>query len=325
MAPAAHQERFRIGIVVPAFNAARFLGATLESISAQTFGHWRCVVVDDGSSDDTVAVAQAVADGDDRITVVSQPNAGPCVARNHGFDQLGDAIDYVTFMDADDVWAPHALATLVEAIVAHPGVIGAHALADFIDEQGAPLMPGVFADQGRHRLGCRGGRPRPWPADQPTTFENIVLQSILFPPGLILAEAAAYRRVGLFDPSLVEADDWDVLIRIARLGDLAFVDEVILGYRRHDTNLGTGAGRAQGCADAFRQAFYSPDNSPAQRKIVRDAWRAQNAIDARNRGARGWQDLRAGHLVGAAASLARLPVFAARYLRGRPGQRRAAG
>ncbi|HEY3673396.1 MAG TPA: glycosyltransferase family A protein [Acidimicrobiia bacterium] len=300
-----------VGVVIPAHNAGRFIDATLQSIVEQTFTQWQCVVIDDGSDDDTLARATAFAGRDPRFRVEHQAKSGPCVARNRGFDLLHPGTRYVSFMDADDVWHPDALETLYHAAVNVPDVIGAHGLADFIDDRGARMDPGVFARFGRSRLGCRGGWPRPWPASRPTTFENIVVQSILFPPGLILAEAPAYRAVGLFDPNHVDADDWEVLLRLLRTGDLAFVDEVILDYRRHDANFGAGSTRASGVTNAFRATFDSPSNTPGQQRILRDAWRARQVIDTRAR----WQQVRHHHRLDAAL---RFPLLLARYLKGRP-------
>ncbi len=215
MCPAARP----VGVVVPAHNAGRFLEGTLASIVGQTWQEWRCVVVDDGSTDDTAAIADAFARADDRLTVVRQANAGPCVARNRGLEELGPKVGYISFMDADDLWQPQALGMLLRAVGTNPGVIGAHGLGDFIDEDGGPLRCGEFADMGRARLGCRGGLPRRWPLERNTTFENLVTQSVLFPPGLVLAERRAYVSIGGFDERARGAEDWDVLIRLARLGD----------------------------------------------------------------------------------------------------------
>jgi glycosyltransferase involved in cell wall biosynthesis len=310
----------RVGIVIPAFDAERFLGETLASVRAQTHTDWRCVVVDDGSSDSTHAVAAEAASGDPRIEVVAQGNAGPVVARNHGFALIEADVDFVTFMDADDVWRPGALATLLEGAGACPGAIGAHGLAEFIDESGQPYLPGVFASMGRNRLGCRGGRPRPWPVDRPTTFENVVVQSVLFPPGLILARASAYRRIGGWDERFRYAEDWEILIRLLRLGDLAFVDEVLLGYRRHGGNHGTDPRCAPACAAARREAYFSPRNSPQQRATVRDAWRAAQILDAKERWSTGFEALRSRDLRMGAHVLSRLPLVAGRYLLGRPAR-----
>jgi GT2 family glycosyltransferase len=226
-------------------------------------------------------------------------------------------------MDADDVWLPSALGTLVDAARDDRSVIGAHGLGDFIDESGDRLRPGYFASLGRSRLGCRGGWPRPCDPTSPTRFENVVTQSVLFPPGVMIVRACAYRAVGGFDEAMRFAEDWDMLIRLARLGDLAFVDDVVLWYRRHDANLGASHQVPEAVARLRRKAFFSAENSPEQERIVREAWRAAQVIDARKRLRDSRKLLAARQVRGALGQVARLPFLGARYLRGRPAFERA--
>jgi glycosyltransferase involved in cell wall biosynthesis len=308
----------QVGIVVPAWNAGRFLGDTLASIASQTLNDWVCVIVDDGSDDDTSEIAGEFIRSDDRFTLLRQPASGPSAARNRGMDAVRERSEFLTFMDADDVWLPHALETLVERARGDPLAIGAHALGDFIDERGELLRPGEFAAIGRSRLGCKGGWPHSWSVSLPTCFENVVTQSVLFPPGVMVARADAYRAVGGFDDRVRYAEDWDMVIRLARRGHLAFIDDVVLLYRRHASNLGTSAQVPHAAKRVRQKAFFSSENNVVQRRIVRDAWRAAQVIDALERlrlaraaiGRRRWGEL--------LAQLARLPFSVARYVRGRP-------
>lgn len=94
----------RVGIVTPAYNAAATLARTIASVQAQTLRAWRHVIVDDGSSDASLAIAEGFARRDLRITVLSQANGGPAAARNLGLAHI-DA-PWVYFLDADDWIAP---------------------------------------------------------------------------------------------------------------------------------------------------------------------------------------------------------------------------
>ena len=310
--------RARVGIVVPARNAEAFIEETLESIFRQAFVDWTCVVVDDGSSDDTAGRVERFVREDPRVALLRSGPGGPCAARNKGADALAGLTDYLVFMDADDRWLPHALTTLVTAAETTSEAIGAHGLGEFIDERGAALHPGAFSALGRSRLGCGGGWPRKWPADHPTTFENVVTQSVVFPPGLILVRASTFRQVGSFDDTVRYAEDWDILIRLARLGPFAFVDDVVLEYRRHDTNLGASREVAAAVRRVRQRAFYSPENTREQRRVVRDAWRAAQVIDGMDR-LRSARDLVRRRRVGESLlQIARIPLLAARWLRGAP-------
>ena len=312
-----------MGVVVPAHNAGRFLAETLESVRAQTLTDWRCVVVDDGSTDDTLAIAEGFAARDPRFRAIRQVNGGPGAARNHGTLELGPDVGHMSFMDADDVWAPHALETLKSAIDETPGAIGAHGLADWIDERGSPISPGTFTSIGRGRLGCSGGKHYPWPPDQPTNFEVLVTHNVLFPPGLLLAEASAFRAAGLFTTQrhLQGVADWEMFQRLARFGDLQLVDEVILGYRMHDTNISGSSTMAAQMTSVRRSCFYSPENTAEQERLVRDAWRSQQRGDASQRWREGRRHLKSREFRSAVVSVSRLPLVGGRYLWGRPRKR----
>jgi glycosyltransferase involved in cell wall biosynthesis len=304
----------RIGIVVAAYNAAPYLADTLESIQRQTFGAWECVVVDDGSHDDTVLVARRFAQADTRIKLLRQENTGYCRARNRGLAVLGD-VDAVTVMDSDDIWFPATLDILADRMAERPDCIGAHGLGQLIDSTGAPIDAGAFEAFGRARISGATGRLRPWPADGDTMFETIISSSSVFPPGLLLMRRSIYDMLGGYDEQSVEGD-WDLLIRAMRLGSLAFVDKVVIQYRRHGSNFGASTEIPILTRMTLVRAHRSSNNTPAQRTVLRRCWRAQqrealirHMATLRNGGDRREQTL---------APL-RLLVAAARCVRGRPG------
>src|SRR4051812_12341186 len=109
-----------VSVVVPAYNAARYLAQTLESVRAQTFTAWELIVIDDGSSDDTLAVAQEFARRDQRISACRQANAGVAAARNAGLREANREAWAIMFLDADDVLESDALANLRAALRANP-------------------------------------------------------------------------------------------------------------------------------------------------------------------------------------------------------------
>src|SRR5438045_3408144 len=123
-----------VSVVVPAFNAARFLPQTLESVLSQSVSDWELIAVDDGSTDETRRVAEDYAARDNRIVVVSQANAGVAVARNRGFERSNRSHQYVLFLDADDVWEPNALELLVNALESEPSLVASHGLVRTLPE-----------------------------------------------------------------------------------------------------------------------------------------------------------------------------------------------
>lgn len=97
-----------VSIVMPAYNAARFIRQAVASVLAQSHGHWELLIVDDCSSDETWELARELAAGDVRIKVLRQPvNSGAAATRNAALDASRG--QYLAFLDADDMWLPHKL------------------------------------------------------------------------------------------------------------------------------------------------------------------------------------------------------------------------
>jgi glycosyltransferase involved in cell wall biosynthesis len=308
-----------ISVVVPAHNSAGFVGQTLASIRAQSMTDWECVVVDDGSEDETCSVVEAVCAIDDRVRLVRQSCGGSSVARNRGFLETSASSEFVSFMDADDVWEIDALDTLLDRIRKRPNAVGAHGLAEFIDSAGNPVSPGAFAAFGRRRLGYLNGAIREWSVGEPTVFETLVWTGPLYPPGLLLARREAYERVGLFDVGLKHCEDWDMCIRLSRLGDLEFVNRVLLSYRRHAFNQSNNQ-RASGLMARRLQhkTFFSKDNTPAQKAMLQAGWKAWQLYRVREK----WRSARGRRIRELPSAIfnavAGVPVHLLRYVRGHP-------
>lgn len=100
----------RTTFIMPAYNAAREIEASVRSVLEQTERDLRLIVVDDGSTDETPSILARFAEEDARLTPVTVPNGGPAMARNRALDMLGEDCAYVMFLDADDYLLPDALA-----------------------------------------------------------------------------------------------------------------------------------------------------------------------------------------------------------------------
>lgn len=103
----------RVSIIMPAYNAERFIGEAVESVQAQGFENWELLVADDRSTDRTVAIVKSIALNDPRVRVlISEKNGGPAAARNLAIQSAGGR--YIAFLDSDDVWLPQKLETQLE-------------------------------------------------------------------------------------------------------------------------------------------------------------------------------------------------------------------
>lgn len=126
----------RATIVVPAFNCTETLPATIASLRAQTFRDFEIVIVNDGSTDDTGALAERLARNDARIRVIHQANRGLAGARNSGIAAAGG--DFIGFCDADDLWAPTKLESHVDHLLSEPMVGLSYSGSALIDAAGRP-------------------------------------------------------------------------------------------------------------------------------------------------------------------------------------------
>jgi glycosyltransferase involved in cell wall biosynthesis len=303
----------RVSIIVPAYNSERFLPITLDSIVAQTFAEWELIVVDDGSTDGTQAVVERYAASDRRVRYVVKANGGVAAARNHGFGLTDAATEYVGFLDHDDLWEPDALARLTAALQADPAAVAAHGLARCIDEAGRHVGNDNQQAWMRARNEMRDGQLKPLRPEDPTTFAALAVDNWVITPGTMLIRRNALQRVGGFDPRTTPADDWDLNLRLSRLGDLVFVDHVVLSWRRFQGVLSeTSANWRRAYFRVRDKAIADPANSPAQARIARMAYRQVNRGSWRE----AWSELRRWHFTDAARRAARALSGNARYLRG---------
>ena len=104
-----------VSIITPSYNSAKFIAETIQSVQNQTYPNWEMIIVDDGSSDETETVVLSIIQNDKRIQFhkLSQ-NSGPAVARNTGIEKASG--DYLTFIDADDIWFPTFIENNIKTI-----------------------------------------------------------------------------------------------------------------------------------------------------------------------------------------------------------------
>lgn len=258
----------RISVVVPAYNATRFLERTVKAVQAQTVDDWELVIVDDGSKDDTFALAERIAASDARIRAFTKPNGGVSTARNFGFDRVSASSKYVGFIDADDLYEPDALEVLAGELEANPGLVAAHGLARFVDEDDNSILLGQAEAWGRNRRGISGLRSVPLSSDEPTTLAVLAHWNTIHTPGQIVIRRSVLDEVGGNDVTLAIAQDYDQWIRLALRGDFAFVDRVVMGYRVHGAGISRDSGRRHREDWRVRRRLLSlPNLTSEQRRL----------------------------------------------------------
>ena len=177
----------RVSVVTPAYNAAATIGGAISSVLGQTYRDAEVVVVDDGSTDATAAIAEAYGDP---VRVVRQENRGVAAARNRG---IGEAAgELIAFCDADDAFLPEHLERLVGVWDERGGIVTANSYW---------LLPGGI---GKPRY--RGGFPKRDEQRRAILEQNFVSPLSLFPRALL-------DEIGTFDEERRRAEDWDFWIR----------------------------------------------------------------------------------------------------------------
>ncbi|RKG90252.1 glycosyltransferase family 2 protein [Corallococcus terminator] len=200
-------------VVIPTYNRASLLEETLASVFAQTLTDHEVIVVDDGSTDGTLAL---LARYGERIRVLRQDNAGQGVARNLGIREARG--EYVAFLDSDDLWPPWTLATFQRVL----------------QEQGRPTLvmgrarsfqaPGELSDLESGPLVARSF------ADYLASAEANFIRTAC----AVAVRTEALRRVGGFSAKRISSEDYDLLYRLGVEPGFVFVESpVTLGYRQH--------------------------------------------------------------------------------------------
>jgi glycosyltransferase involved in cell wall biosynthesis len=248
-----------VSIVMPAYNGSRFMRESVASIQSQTFTRWELIIVNDGSSDGTGDLADRLAAADARIRVVHQVNGGLPNARNSGVEASDRRSEYITFIDADDLWAPETLESLVGVLADRQDLSGAHAVGRYVDDNNRPIRPGELESWQRMRLQVSTDLRRrvTIPRDAPTTFEMLSMRNYI-PAGTVVFRRADFERAGRFDERLKSVEDWHMWMRIASRKPIGFVDRVLFSYRRHDANMSGDTWRMR--REHFRAAKDLYDN-----------------------------------------------------------------
>jgi glycosyltransferase involved in cell wall biosynthesis len=202
-----------ISCIVPVYNGERYLKEALDSILAQTYSQLEIIVVDDGSTDGTAKIG---AEFGGRLRYLDQLNAGPAAARNRGLNAASG--DFVTFLDADDLWHPEKLSRQLACFENRPelGYCVTHVQNFWVAEL----------------------------AEEKDKFSNHRLSNPL--PGYVtqtlMARRAVFETVGCFNASLRHGDDTDWFLRASDQGTPAELLPEVLVYRRlHDANLSRAA------------------------------------------------------------------------------------
>lgn len=213
----------RVSVVMPVYNGERFIAESVRSVLASELADLELLVLDDGSTDRSVVTAHEAAAGDVRLRVISLPHGGVAAARNAGLREARAPL--IANLDADDVMLPQRLTKQVAFLDAHPEYVGIGSRALVIDAHGIPKRVGVrlFTHEeidGAHMEG-RGGA--------------------VWNPTMTFRKDVALRVGGYLDGLHTTGEDHDLWLRMAEVGKLANLPEVLIRYRIHGRNVSLSA------------------------------------------------------------------------------------
>lgn len=207
-----------VSVVIPTYNSAKYVVEAVESVLAQTWQDLEILVIDDGSTDDTEQVMRRY---EAPVRYLRQENGGVAVARNRGIQEsLGR---YVAFLDADDTWLPHKLARQMEALRQQPHHRACYSAFTVVDAELNPI--GISRSQG-----------------EGAALEDLLTRgNVVATPSTVICERSLFDLAGGFDPALSQCADWDMWVRLAAQTEFLYVDESLVTYRQHGTNMSRNA------------------------------------------------------------------------------------
>lgn len=216
-----------IDILVPCYNYGRYLPDCIGSLAAQSVGDWHALVIDDASPDGSAAVAQRLAQQDQRVTVVAHTaNRGHIATYNEGIELA--AAPFFMLLSADDMLAPGALDRALTVMRRHPGIALTYGRSvDFDGEP--PPVGGHAADEWRVQPGER-------------LIAELCSEAIDFiPTPSVILRTNAQKAAGPYRPELPHAGDLEMWLRVALHGAVAATDALQSFKRVHGGNMSTSA------------------------------------------------------------------------------------
>jgi|HubBroStandDraft_1064217.scaffolds.fasta_scaffold170461_1 glycosyltransferase involved in cell wall biosynthesis len=204
-----------VSVILPTYNNCHFVVEALESVLSQSFGNLEVIVVDDGSTDETLSALKPYRDS---IVLIEILNRGPAGARNAGISHATG--EFIAFLDSDDLWLPEKIEQQTAYLTAHP-------------DTGVVFCDSEAFGSGRHAR-C-GGRADTW-TQSGTTFETLLTHRPIALSSVIVRRSCL-DTTGLFDESLIGAEDYNLFLRLSRTFTFGYIDRVMVRKRSHDNNL----------------------------------------------------------------------------------------
>lgn len=227
-----------VSVVIPTYNGEDFICSALESVFSQSLMPAEIIVVDDQSTDGTVAKVRRIATGAPvpvRVVELARNSGGPAAPMNAGFELCSTA--YVATLDQDDLMAPNRLEMQSAVLDQNLDAGAAFGLLRKIDALGRPTTTDFVAQTEARLRGVCGRETQLCRLLEPAaTYQHVLSHGTLIVASSTMFRRSAWQSIRGFDTQLRVAWDLDFSLRLTRFGPLAYISEVVGDYRLHGAN-----------------------------------------------------------------------------------------
>jgi glycosyltransferase involved in cell wall biosynthesis len=231
-----------VSVVMPNYNASEYVQETIESVLQQTFVDFEFLVIDDGSTDDSVDIIQRYSQQDSRIKLFTQSNQGVSITRNNGIQKASG--EFIAFLDSDDIWLPDTLATHVQHLTANPSLGLSFGRVEFMSSDSKPT--GKYSNSRLRNL-----KPKHlYEENHPITPSNAVIRR------------AVLEQIGGFDKDLGCFADAELFLRVICHGwKIEGLNQVLVYYRINSGGMSSQLYRMEEEWERFSQQAqaYAPE------------------------------------------------------------------
>ena len=209
------EKKEKVSVIIPLYNREDYIEQTIQSVIDQDFSDWKIYIIDDGSTDDSLAIVENI--NDDRIVILQHDggiNKGQSASINLGLREIEG--DYVAILDSDDYWENDKLSIQVNYLNDHlsAGIVYCNGVACGPDNE---FLYDIYSDEHVEK-------------NDPSL---ILLNCYLFLPTNSLVRTSVFRKAGYFDEKLRAGQDHDMLLRIVEISEIAYINKKVFSYRRH--------------------------------------------------------------------------------------------
>lgn len=240
-----------VSVIVPAFNAANYVAAALDSVFSQSFSDYEIILVNDGSPDGE-QLERAIQPYVSRINYLTQENRGPSAARNFGIRHARG--EWLALLDSDDTWLPHYLSEQIEFLRANPSLDMVYCDATLEDETGATGQTFMQI--------C--------PSTGPVTFESVLVEQTQVITSGTVVRRQKVEAAGFFDEDIHYSEDHDLWLRVIHTGgQVAYQRQALLRRKVRSDSQGSAPGSLlAGEIQSLIKLGRDLDLSPSMRALL---------------------------------------------------------